>query len=507
MLDQDVVSTAPSSENRIAAIDLGSNSFHMVVADTTLDEIRPIDLLSEKVQLAAGLDKNKVLSQEAMDRGLACLSRFAQRVKHLPRTSIRIVGTNALRQAVNAQEFITQAAELFDVPLEIIAGREEARLIYLGVSHTLADDKGKRLVIDIGGGSTEFIIGERFEPQVMESLHLGCVTFSTKFFPDGEITAGRFKKAQTAAMQELQTITEEYKELGWASCVGSSGTIKAARNALVECGYCDDEIITKKGLQKLKDHLLSFKHVNDIQISGIKPERRAVLPAGIAVLCGIFESLGIKEMHFSHGALREGLLYDMTGRFSHEDVRERTISSLVQRYHVNAHNANLVRNTALFAWAQVKEEWKLDDESYYSTLGWAAWAHTIGLIISHSQFHKHGAYLLQNSDLPGFTGLDQQMMATLIRGHRRKFPKDVFKELPAAFQEPCRRLCILLRFAVIMHRSRANAFLPAISMKAGNYRLALEFPKNWLEHHPLTLADLQQEAEYLKSINFTLSFK
>ncbi|MGB0733264.1 MAG: exopolyphosphatase [Pontibacterium sp.] len=506
MFDQDIVATASESDNRIAAIDLGSNSFHMVVADTSLSEIRPIDLLSEKVQLAAGLDKNKVLSQEAMDRGLACLSRFAQRVQHLPRNNVRIVGTNALRQAVNAHEFIRQAAELFDAPLEVIAGREEARLIYLGVSHTLADDKGKRLVIDIGGGSTEFIIGERFEPQVMESLHLGCVTFSAKYFPDGEITAGRFKKAQTGAMQELQTIAEEYKELGWNSVVGSSGTIKAARNALIECGYSDEKI-TKKGLQKLKDHLLSFDHVNNIQISGIKPERRAVLPAGIAVLCGIFESLGIDEMYFSHGALREGLLYDMSGRFSHEDVRERTISALIQRYHVSVYHANLVRNTALFAWAQVKDDWGLDNDSYYSTLSWAAWAHKIGLVISHSQFHKHGAYILQNSDLAGFTGLDQQMMATLVRGHRRKFPRDEFKALPARLQEPCRRLCILLRFGVIMHRSRANAVLPAISMKAGNYRLALEFPKKWLEHHPLTLADLQQEADYLKALNFTLTFK
>ncbi len=503
MLEQDSANDKSQDSSLLAAIDLGSNSFHMVVARHTQGELKAIDLMSEKVQLAAGLDHTKNLSQEAQQRGLDCLSRFAQRITSLPRSAVRIVGTNALREAKNANEFMEQAERILGTPLEIIAGREEARLIYLGVSHTLADDMGKRLVIDIGGGSTEFIIGERFEPQELESLHMGCVSFSKRFFPDGEISESRFNKAKTAAMQELLSIRSRYRELGWSSCVGSSGTIKAARNALISCGF-SAEAVTAEGLNALQQKLLSYDNVSDIDIESIKPERRAVLPAGIAILCGIFESLGIEELYFSDGALREGLLYDMTGRLHHEDVRERTINALVNRYHVNLHHAERIETTALVGWAQVKDSWHLEEPVYHDMLSWAARTHQIGLTIAHSQFHKHSAYLLNNSDLPGFTKLDQQLVAVLARGHRRKFPKDEFKQLPKKMQEPYKRLCILLRLAVLLNRNEGTSRLPAITFTAEGKKLILSFPDNWLEHHPLTAADLQQEADYLKVIDYKL---
>ena len=489
----------------LAAIDLGSNSFHIVIAQLDQGEIRTLDVMSDKVQLAAGIDSKRYLSDEAKQRGLDCLSRFAQRIKDLPRDNVRIVGTNALREAKNSKAFIDEAEALLGTPLEIIAGREEARLIYLGVAHTLADDLGARLVIDIGGGSTEFIIGERFEPRAMESLHMGCVSYSKRFFPDGTIAASNFKRAETAAQQELLAIKFHYKDIGWSSVVGSSGTIKAIRNACIACGYSSDKL-NREALHALRQQSLSYKHCNEIQIEGIKPERQKVLPAGLAVLCAVFDALGIEELNFSEGALREGVLYDMAGRLRHEDVRDRTINALMQRYHVDTEQAERVEQTALLAWAQLKEDWQLSPK-HYDMLSWASRTHEIGLTIAHSQFHKHSAYLLTHSDLPGFTTREQRQIAALVRGHRRKFPKDEFKALAKELQEPYRRLCVLLRLAVVLHRSRSKDRLPAINFSAEGKKLLLRFPEGWLEHHPLTHADLEQEAEYLGNADFKLRVK
>ncbi|WP_415895350.1 exopolyphosphatase [Neptuniibacter sp. PT34_22] len=491
-------------DQRLAAIDLGSNSFHMVVAQLDQGEIRPIDLLSDKVQLAAGINEKRYLTDEAKQRGLECLSRFAQRVKDLPRDSVRVVGTNALREAKNSREFIEEAEAILETPLEIIAGREEARLIYLGVSHTLADDQGSRLVIDIGGGSTEFIIGERFEPRTMESLHMGCVSYTKRYFKDGIISASNFKRARTAARQELQSIVREYRNLGWNSAVGASGTIKAVRNICQDYGYSQDSI-TWEGLQQLRDLLLTFKHSDDIDINGIKSERKTVLTAGVAILCGIFEALNLEKLSFSEGALREGVLYDMAGRLKHEDVRDRSITALMQRYHVDQEQAERVEQTALLAWAQLKESWHLSSK-HYDMLCWAARTHEIGLTIAHSQFHKHSAYLLSHSDLPGFTTREQHQLATLVRGHRRKFPKDEFKVLPKRLQEPYRRLCVLLRLAVVLHRSRSSDRLPAITFSFDGKVLNMNFPEDWLSHHPLTEAGLEQEASYLENADMKLNY-
>ncbi|MGB0663091.1 MAG: exopolyphosphatase [Pontibacterium sp.] len=498
---------ATTEPSLLAAIDLGSNSFHMVVAHHTQGELKPIDLLSEKVQLAAGLDENKILSDEAKERGLDCLRRFAQRISSLPRESVRVVGTNSLREAHNAKDFMDEASQILGVPLEIIAGREEARLIYLGVSHSLADDQGKRLVVDIGGGSTEFIIGERFEPIELESLHLGCVSFSKRFFADGSLSPERFNKAKTAARRELLSIQDTYCALGWSSAVGSSGTIKAVKNAIIACGYSEDGLITPKALKQLSQHILTFDRCEEVKIDGIKPERLKVLPAGLAILCGLFEALGIKDMTFSDGALREGLLYDMTGRLSHEDVRERTVTALMQRYHVDAVRAEQVEAIALLGWAQIKNAWQLQSPHYHDMLRWGALTHSVGLAISHSQYHKHGAYLLRHSDLPGFTQFDQELLAILARGHRRKLPKEEFKQLPSHLLTPYRYLCVLLRLAVLLQRSLGSGRLPAIDMVADENKLELTFPQGWLDHHPLTAADLEQEAEYLKAIEFKLKIR
>jgi exopolyphosphatase/guanosine-5'-triphosphate,3'-diphosphate pyrophosphatase len=503
MHTQDPLQATTSEPSLLAAIDLGSNSFHIIVSQLFAGELKPLDVLSEKVQLAAGLDADDCLTEDAMSRGLECLSRFAQRVSELPRQSIRVVGTNALRQARNSDAFIERAQALLGTQVEVIAGREEARLIYLGVAHTLADDTGRRLVVDIGGGSTEFIIGERFEPRICESLHMGCVSYTDLFFVDGRITADAMKAARTAALQELLSIRRSYRRLGWNSSVGASGTVKAAHQACLSLGFSNDQI-TRQALERLCLYLIDQGTVDNLEIDGIKPERKAVLPAGVAILSAIFESLDVERMSFSEGALREGVLYDMAGRLRHEDVRERTINALARRYHVDRKQAARVEATALIALAQVRDSWGLDASQYQEMLSWAARSHEIGLAVAHSQFHRHSAYLLQHSDLPGFTRLEQQLLAFLVRGHRRKFPKDEFRQLPDKLRQPYRHLCLLLRLSVIMHRSRSKARLPAFTLKADGQKIELSFPAGWLDLHPLTRADLEQEAGYLRSIDFKL---
>ncbi|RTE64466.1 exopolyphosphatase [Amphritea opalescens] len=498
--------TSPNNQSLLAAIDLGSNSFHIVVAKLVQGELQPIDLLSEKVQLAAGLDENRMLSSEAIQRGLECMQRFAQRVRDIPTQQIRIVGTNALREAVNSDDFIIEAEKIMGCSIEIIAGIEEARLIYLGVSHTLADDNDRRLIIDIGGGSTEFIIGERFEPLELESLEMGCVSFNGRYFPNGVITEKNFQLAVFGALRELLHIKRTYRRLGWEDCVGSSGTIKAVRNACITLGYSTDKV-SASALQQLKQKILSYNHVDEIEIDGLKEERRAVFPAGVAILSAAFESLGIKEIHFSDGALREGLLYDMTGRLRHEDVRERSINAMMLRYRVDQAQAMRVEQTALIALTQVRESWNLDNNEYHNMLSWAARCCEAGLTIARSQYHKHSAYLLLNSDLPGFTKRQQIQLAAIVQGHRRKFPISTLEQLPPREAKHFGRLTILLRLAVILNRSRSRERLPSFHLTAADNSLSLSFPDNWLNHQPLTQADLEQEADYLANAGYSFKFK
>lgn len=495
----------PSEGSLLAAIDIGSNSFHMVVARHIAGELKPIDIMSDKVQLAAGLDDAGILSVEAQQRGIDCLKRFAERLKELPRSAIRAVATNALREANNRSDFILQANAVLGLPLEVISGYEEARLIYLGVAHTLADDAGRRLVIDIGGGSTECIIGERFESRLLESLQMGCVSFNEDFFPKGEISEKGFQKAKMAAMQELLSIRRNYRRMGWQSCVGSSGTAKAISQSCAELGFSDGRI-TAEALTQLKSYLMKFKHADDIGLTSIKPERKAVIAAGTAIMCAIFESLDIEVMDFSEGALREGVLYDMAGRLRHEDVRERTIGALMKRYHVDNKHAANVESSALILLAQVKEAWELNQDEFHDMLCWSARTLEIGLDISHNRYHRHSAYLLQHCDLPGFSHTEQLLLAFLARSHRRKLPKEELRLLPEEKQQPYLRLCILLRLAVILHRSRSKARTPFITLQVEGQKLTLTFPRDWLNHHPLTLADLETEAEHLKSVDIKLKF-
>ncbi len=484
-------------EELLAAIDMGSNSFHLAIARVDHGEVKKVASMSEKVQLAAGLDENKNLTEAAQQRGLACLARFVGRLSSVQPNRLRIVATNALRQAKNGHEFIQKAAEILPKPIEIIAGREEAQLIYLGVSHSMANG-GRRLVIDIGGGSTEFIIGEQFEPIHTESLQMGCVAYSKAYFADGEISAKAFDKAVVAARKEMSGIANTYKTAGWDTVVGSSGTIKACRQIVVNLGLSDEqENLTRDGLQKLKDRLLKFKHISELDFEGLREDRRAVLPAGLAILYAIFEVMALDKLAYSDGALREGVMYDLLGRFKHEDVRDRSVQALMGRYNADPKQAERVVKTAQHLFDGVARALQLNTEDS-DLLRRAAYLHEIGLAISHGGYHRHGAYLLQHSDIPGFSQIDQNHLSHLVAHHRRKLRADAKNDVLKVGGSHLSYLCLLLRLAVLLNHSRSDQLLPAIELNVMNtqqWQLSVSGDaKQW----PLLVADLHDEQVQFK---------
>lgn len=499
--------TPAESFTLIAAIDLGSNSFHMVLAKADHGELRILERLGEKVQLAAGIDEQRLFNEQSMQRGLDCLSRFAQLIIGLPAGAVRVVGTNALREARNRELFISRAEAILGHPVEVISGREEARLIYLGASHCLAEAPGKRLVADIGGGSTEFIIGQRFEPLLRESLQMGCVSYTQRYFSDGKITPARYAQAYTAARLELMTIDHGLCRLGWQEAVGASGTIRTVGLVLKAAGHGNSNgEINAEGLAWLKRKMLRLGDVDKLDLDGIKPDRRAIFPAGMAILEAIFDALDLQQMQYSEGALREGVLYDLLGRHHHEDVRERTLSALMERYHVDLEQAARVETKALSALEQVADAWGLDDQWHRELLSWGARVHELGMDIAHYHYHKHGAYLIEHSDLAGFSRQDQQMLGLLVRGHRRNLPADKFAELSGEGIKLI-RLCVLLRFAILFHHIRGTQSMPQVHLQAGPQSLEVLFPEGWLANNPLTLADFTQEAGWLARIGITLSVR
>lgn len=498
----------PSSQKtfrQLAAIDLGSNSFHLVVARLEGGEIRVQERRSEKIQLGAGLDDRQHLTRDVQKRALACLKHYAQRIAGLPPEAVRVVGTNTLRVAKNSKQFVERAEKILGHPIDIIAGREEARLIYLGVSHTLADDRGKRLVIDIGGGSTEFIVGERFEPLLMESLHMGCVSYALRHFPGETISEKQFDAAVTAAHQELLPVRKLFRRAGWKNAVGSSGTIKAIQTVL-EANHLSDEGITRDGLRELRRRVLKVKRASDLKLAGLETQRQGIFVPGLAILTAAFESLDIEHMQYSIGALREGALYDLIGRNTHEDVRDRSIVALMQRNNADAAYARRVADTAAKLFAQAQRRWSLTEDDG-DLLRRAALAHEVGLGISHSHFQKHGAYLLQHSDLAGFSRQEQKVLAVLVRNHRRKLSPEHFGDLHPTLQERAMRLCLLLRLAVILHHGRSEKRLPPLTLRVTDDALTLKVPANWASARSLALADLEQETDYLEFAGYTLAVR
>ncbi|MCU7960616.1 MAG: exopolyphosphatase [gamma proteobacterium symbiont of Bathyaustriella thionipta] len=489
----------------VAAIDLGSNSFHMIVARIEDGHIQVIDKMREMVRLGAGLDDERNLTADVTARALACLLRFGQRVRDLPPGSVRAVGTNTLRQIKKPGLFLNAAEDSLGHPIEIIAGREEARLVYLGVAHGLEISDESRLVIDIGGGSTEMIIGRQFDTLLRESLHMGCVNTSKKHFPDGKITAERMKKAMLSCQLEIRPVRSEYQKLGWQLCVGSSGTIRSIRKITHEAGWCDAGI-TPDALKKLRKALIHAGHTDKIELAGLNNERKPVIAGGVAVLSAVFKSLDIQQMRVSDEALREGLIYDMIGRSKQQDARERTVEKLKSRFSIDAAQAQKVQNTATWLLDEGADCWGLDEQEYPDLLIWAAQLHELGLAVSHSQYHKHGAYLIAHADLSGFSRQEQKILAFLIRAHRRKIPLAELENVPESCREATLLMAVLLRLAVLLHRGHSELPLEAMDIKCTKKSIRLKFPQDWINSHPLTAMELQQEADRLQTIEFKLKF-
>jgi exopolyphosphatase/guanosine-5'-triphosphate,3'-diphosphate pyrophosphatase len=485
------------------AVDLGSNSFHMFVVRVVRDQLHVVDRLRDRVRLAAGLDSNNHLTEEAEARALGSLERIGERLRDIPPHLVRAVGTNTLRRAHDASSFLRRASRTLGHRIEIISGLEEARLIYLGVSHTLPASPERRLVVDIGGGSTECIVGERFEPIEVSSLFMGCVSYSMKFFPDGEINEKNMLRAETAARVELETIERRLRALGWDASLGSSGTIIAIEQILRENDW-SNQGITRKGLRKLRKALLRSGNAADLALPGLKPDRAPVLPGGLAILGAVFDSLEIERMSSTTGALREGILYDLLGRIRHEDVRDRTIQRLVDQYHIDRAQSARVERTALACLTQVAHRWALTEPEFRQVLAWATRLHEVGLTVSYSGHHKHGGYLLAHFDLPGFSNDEQQLLAALVGSHRRKLSLQPLEQLRSVSPDQALRLCVLLRLAVLVNRGRSPRPLPRFKLEPGKNKLALTLPEGWLDKHPLARTDLEEETTLLKKVGFQL---
>ncbi|MBE5314136.1 MAG: Ppx/GppA family phosphatase [Xanthomonadales bacterium] len=496
--------TAGLAENELmAAVDLGSNSFHMIVARHTLGQLRVVDRLRESVRTASGLTERGELTPEALWRSLECLERMGQRLRNIPHNRVRAIATNTVRQLRNPQSFLVPAQTALGHRIEVVSGREEARLIYLGVAQGLPPKSSRRLVIDIGGGSTEFIIGEGFEPLERESLQMGCVATTRRFFGAGRLSRKRWKEGLTEISAEFQQFASIYRARGWKDVIGSSGTVKAIGKIIKGMKLGRGEI-TLEGLAAVREALLGFEDMDAIQLPELTEERRPVIAGGVLVLEAAFNELGLAQMKVAQTAMREGVLYDMLGRVALRDPRDGSIQAMAQRYGVDAAQAARVEVTVLALFDQVATAWKLGEDERLS-LAWAARVHEIGQAIAHSQHHVHGAYLIEHSDIAGFSNQEQQFLAALVRSQRRGVHKSVLAGAGGRDPLTTLRCVVLLRLAVLLHRSHDPAGLAQFSAEASERGLRLKLPSSWLVQHPLSRADLATECEQLQELGLDLS--
>lgn len=492
---------SPTSHHasHIAAIDLGSNSFHMIVARWDNGQLTLLDRLREPVRLGFGLQDDLSLSEDARERALACLERFGECLRGYPSRSVRIVGTKTLRNLKDSGPFLAEAEKRLGHPVEIISGDEEARLIYIGVAHDIAPDGDNRIVMDIGGGSTEVIIGKGMQPTLKESLSMGCISITKKFFQDGKVSEKQVTKALIACLQELEPVKDEFLQAGWQQVLGASGSIKAVAKVCEANGWSDGTI-TLESLEKIL--AIYIKHGKlDAQIDGLSDDRQPVFLGGVIVLSALFDALELKQMEAADWALREGLLFDQKGRLENHDIRQASVDALATRFHVNMDKAKAVEKTALTLLKQVAQGWQLTAEDASKLLGWAARLYQVGLDIAHNDYHKHSAYIVQNVDLAGCSRAEQTQLAALVLAHRKRFPS---KSFPLDNTDLV-RLAILLRISVIFHRGKIKDGLPSVAVKVDGKKISLTLPAKWIDAHPLTHADLETEQRHLGDIGYDLS--
>jgi exopolyphosphatase/guanosine-5'-triphosphate,3'-diphosphate pyrophosphatase len=485
--------THPGTPALVAAVDLGSNSFHCLIGRVEQSslgiQVYPLDSLKETVRLAGGLGEDQRLDPASQRRAIVVLQRFGERLRSFSPDRVRVVATNTLRVATNAQDFIQTAEAALGFPIEVISGHEEARLIHMGVAHSLPRDGRKRLVVDIGGGSTEFIVGIDDRPLLLESVYIGCVRHSREFFAGGLITGRNFKAAVLAARKEIQVIAKDFRQTGWDEAVGSSGTAKAILEVLASA--FQEPQISLAGLERLSAHLVRAGRADDAHFSSLKQDRLPVFAAGVAIMTAIFEELGVGQMRYGEGALRLGVLYDLIGRSQSEDMRSISVEQAMQRYLVDQAQARRVGELASLLWQGVACGALEEVDEVRQRLVWAACLHEVGRSISHNSFHRHSAYIIQHADLPGFSKQDQQALAQLLFGQTGKLSK-MATEL---VHEAQRASLLCFRLACLMHRRREDikpATLRLVPTKKG---YSLELSADWLAQHPLTEYSLGQERE------------
>lgn len=488
----------------LASVDLGSNSFHLLVARCEHGEPRPIDHLRENIRMAAGLKADGSLDPARRDAALQCLARFGQRLASVPPEQVRAVATNTVRKLRAPLPFLRQAERALGHVIEVVSGREEARLIWQGVAHTLPRSRERRLVVDIGGGSTEFIVGRGLDPELTESVQIGCVASSLRFFPDGRITPKRWQRAQEEMGMVIQQFAAEYREKGWGEAWGASGTVRAVATIAGAMGG-EADAITRAPLQRMRDALLQAGSVRRIALPGMSKERRPIIAGGIAIVEAMFDALDLEWLGVSDGAMREGLLWEMLGRAAGHDPRTTSIRSLAQRYGVDQAQATRVQAATMKLFDAVAAEWHLDARAR-EWLAWAAYVHELGLAISHSQHHRHAWYILRHSDLAGFNTLEQQILSMIVRNHRRKPEPELLATLPSRLREPVKRITALLRIAVLLCRTRDATIWPRLVTARAN-GLVLTIPKSWQRRQPLTLADLRNERTALRELGLRLELE
>jgi exopolyphosphatase/guanosine-5'-triphosphate,3'-diphosphate pyrophosphatase len=484
----------------IAAVDLGSNSFRLQLGRVVEDQIYPLDSLRETVRLAAGLTPEKQLDEPSQARAVDALKRFGERLRGFSPGSVRAVATNTLRVAKNARLVLPRFEAALGFPIEVVAGREEARLIYLGVAHSLPPTQEKRLVVDIGGGSTEFIVGAGHQPHRLESLYMGCVSWTLRFFPEGRLSKSNLKQAELAARIELETIRKQFFAKHWAEAIGSSGTARALADVLEANGWSASGI-TRDGLEKLRSALIKAGNIDRLDLAGLKADRVPVLPGGFAIMAAVFSELDVERMQFATGAMRQGILWDMIGRAHRKDMRELTVRQFMRRYHADTVQAHRVEHLALKLFEQLGGGSK--DKRVYEMqlLSWAARLHEIGLNVAHSGYHKHSAYILANADMPGFSKMEQQQLSLLVLAHRGSLDK--LRGLVNGDVDWS--MLIALRLAALFHRSRSDVGLPPIQASRGKTQFTLGLDSRWLAANPLTAAELRDEIRNWGKVGIELS--
>ncbi|MEM6640598.1 MAG: Ppx/GppA phosphatase family protein [Pseudomonadota bacterium] len=487
----------------LAAVDLGSNSFHMIVARYDAGRLQTLDRLREMVRLAAGLDDQHYLSDERQAVALACLERFGERLAEFRPRDVRAVDTNTLRKAKNSGAFLKAARRALGHPIDIVSGREEARLIYLGAVHGAPPSDGRRLVLDIGGGSTELIVGERDEPKTLYSLFMGCVSVSKRFFPDGHITRDGVRAARVAIDLELSPVLAPLRSMGWDQELGCSGTIRTVEKLSREFDPASDGI-TLAAINDMVRRISVYGNTSDIPFAAINERRRPVFLGGLLILERLFEGLKLGRLRVADGALREGAIFDMLGARAGRDAHDTSVAAFQERYLIDREQAGRVESVLETMFDDIGDDWSVGSRKTRRLLRYAARLHEVGLSIAHSHYHRHGAYIVQNADLPGFSQHEQTILAWLIGGHRRRVPREVPLALRRKWRERLPRMLALLRMATVLTRARQDSTVPSFRMSVEDDVLTLAFPVGWLEVHPLTAADVEREVLQLKEIGIEL---